>query len=64
MVNKHPKIKWRPIAMDTISLEKLGVRKLRMNAKKVMEAAERLYAKGFISYPRLIFLNIIFIIFG
>lgn len=52
MVDKHPKSKWRPIAMDTIALEKLGVRKLHMNAKRVMEAAERLYGKGFISYPR------------
>lgn len=52
LVDKHPKSKWRPIAMDTILLEKLGVRKLHMNAKRVMEAAERLYSKGFISYPR------------
>ena len=27
-------------------------RKLRINAKTAMEIAERLYVKGFISYPR------------
>lgn len=52
MVDKHPKTKYRPIALDTIELEKLGIRKLRMTAKRVMAAAERLYSNGFISYPR------------
>lgn len=33
-------------------LEKLGSRKLRMNVKEVMKVAEKLYANGFISYPR------------
>ncbi|KAI1724598.1 DNA topoisomerase domain-containing protein [Ditylenchus destructor] len=52
LVDKHPKSKWRPVAMDTIELEKLGVRLLKMTAKRVMTAAEKLYTRGLISYPR------------
>jgi DNA topoisomerase-3 len=33
-------------------MEKLGSRKLKMNAKEVMRIAEKLYTQGFISYPR------------
>jgi DNA topoisomerase-3 len=33
-------------------MEKLGSRKLKMNAKEVMTIAEKLYTQGFISYPR------------
>ncbi|VDQ12190.1 unnamed protein product, partial [Trichobilharzia regenti] len=33
-------------------MEKLASRKLRMGAKYAMQLAERLYTKGFISYPR------------
>lgn len=51
VVNK-PKNKWRPLPMDTIELEKLGSRKLKINAKETMTIAEKLYTKGFISYPR------------
>uniref|UniRef100_A0A914C8T8 DNA topoisomerase n=1 Tax=Acrobeloides nanus TaxID=290746 RepID=A0A914C8T8_9BILA len=49
---KKPKSKWRPLAMDTVELEKLAVRKLRMSAKTAMSIAEKLYGKGYISYPR------------
>lgn len=52
LVDKHPKTRARPIAMDTIELEKLGVRLLKMSAKRVMTAAEKLYTRGLISYPR------------
>ncbi len=38
--------------MDTIELEKSGVRKLKLNAKTVMTIAEKLYTQGYISYPR------------
>uniref|UniRef100_A0A0N5A5K3 DNA topoisomerase n=1 Tax=Parastrongyloides trichosuri TaxID=131310 RepID=A0A0N5A5K3_PARTI len=51
-VDKHPKSKYRPVAMDTICLEKLAVRNLKMGAKQTMDIAEKLYSKGYISYPR------------
>lgn len=38
--------------MDTVELEKLGISKLRLSAKTTMQIAEKLYSKGFISYPR------------
>ncbi|XP_075151301.1 topoisomerase 3-alpha isoform X2 [Haematobia irritans] len=47
-----PKSKWRPTPMDTVELEKLGSRKLKLSAKEVMTIAEKLYTKGIISYPR------------
>lgn len=51
-VTKKPKNKWRPQAMDTIELEKLGSRKLKLSAKETMTIAEKLYSNGIISYPR------------
>ncbi|TGZ59911.1 hypothetical protein CRM22_008834 [Opisthorchis felineus] len=51
-VVKRPKSKLRPVALDTVELEKLATRKLRIGAKAVMQLAERLYTRGFISYPR------------
>ncbi|XP_077979907.1 DNA topoisomerase 3-alpha-like [Glandiceps talaboti] len=48
---KH-KSKWRPLPMDTVELEKLASRKLRMTAKETMKIAEKLYTQGYISYPR------------
>ncbi|CAD6188232.1 unnamed protein product [Caenorhabditis auriculariae] len=51
-VVKKPKSRWRPYAMDTVALEKLGSSKLKMSAKEVMSVAEKLYSKGWISYPR------------
>ncbi|XP_050100491.1 DNA topoisomerase 3-alpha [Anopheles aquasalis] len=51
-VTEKPKNKWRPTPMDTVELEKLGSRKLKMNAKHVMTIAEKLYTQGIISYPR------------
>lgn len=38
--------------MDTVSLEKLGSRKLKLSAKRTMTIAEKLYQQGYISYPR------------
>ena len=37
---------------NTQTLEKLGSRKLKINAKETMKIAEKLYTQGFISYPR------------
>ena len=47
-----PKSKWRPLPLDTVELEKLASRKLKINAKETMRIAEKLYNQGFISYPR------------
>lgn len=38
--------------MDTVELEKLSSRKLKISAKDTMKIAEKLYTSGFISYPR------------
>ncbi|KAM6186541.1 DNA topoisomerase 3-alpha isoform 2-T2 [Rhynchocyon petersi] len=51
-VHSKPKSKWRPYALDTVELEKLASRKLKINAKETMRIAERLYTQGYISYPR------------
>lgn len=51
-VQLKPKSKWRPVALDTVEMEKLGSRKLKMSAKETLNIAEKLYTKGFISYPR------------
>merc|ERR1712029_44525 len=46
------KSKWRPLPMDTVELEKLSSKKLRITAKNTMKIAEKLYMSGFISYLR------------
>ncbi|KAG7157742.1 DNA topoisomerase 3-alpha-like [Homarus americanus] len=46
------KTKWRPLPLDTVEMEKLVSRKLRINAKETMKIAEKLYTQGYISYPR------------
>ena len=51
-VQQKPKNKWRPLAMDTIELEKTGSKKLKLSAKEIMTIAEKLYTGGFTSYPR------------
>lgn len=51
-IKSKNKSKWRPQALDTVEMEKLASRKLRMTGKKTMEIAEKLYMKGLISYPR------------
>ncbi|VDO35049.1 unnamed protein product [Haemonchus placei] len=51
-VTSKPKTNYRPQPLDTVQLEKLAVRKLRMSAKQAMDIAEKLYNKGYISYPR------------
>uniref|UniRef100_A0A672HE87 DNA topoisomerase n=1 Tax=Salarias fasciatus TaxID=181472 RepID=A0A672HE87_SALFA len=51
-VSSKPKSKWRPLPLDTVELEKLASRKLRISAKETMKIAEKLYTQGFISYPR------------
>ncbi|XP_034046272.1 DNA topoisomerase 3-alpha isoform X2 [Thalassophryne amazonica] len=51
-VTSKPKSKWRPLPLDTVEMEKLASRKLRINAKETMKIAEKLYTQGYISYPR------------
>jgi DNA topoisomerase III len=46
------KTKAKPIPMNTIEFQKLASRKLKIGSSKAMEIAEKLYNKGFISYPR------------
>ncbi|XP_068192543.1 DNA topoisomerase 3-alpha [Antennarius striatus] len=51
-VTSKPKSKWRPLPLDTVEMEKLASRKLKINAKETMKIAEKLYTQGYISYPR------------
>ncbi|KAF2264900.1 DNA topoisomerase III [Lojkania enalia] len=51
-MQKKPTKKWKPLPLTTVELQKLGSRFLRMSSQEVMTAAEALYTKGFISYPR------------
>ncbi|XP_003738893.2 DNA topoisomerase 3-alpha [Galendromus occidentalis] len=51
-IEAKSKAKFRPQPMDTVSLEKLASRKLRMTAKEALAHAEKLYTEGLISYPR------------
>ena len=51
-LTNRQKSKYRPYAMDTVSFERLASSKLRINAKKAMQVAEKLYTSGYISYPR------------
>ncbi|KAH3205475.1 hypothetical protein KXW62_004761 [Aspergillus fumigatus] len=51
-VNQEPTSKWRPLPLTTVDLQMMGSRYLRMDSSAVMKAAESLYTKGYISYPR------------
>ncbi len=51
-VQTKPTSKWRPLPLTTVELQMQGSRFLRINSQQVMNIAERLYQKGFISYPR------------
>jgi DNA topoisomerase-3 len=51
-VQTKPTSKWKPLPLTTVELQKCGSRFLRMDSQKVMQIAESLYQKGFISYPR------------
>ena len=49
-VKSRPRSRWRPTALDTVELEKLASRKLKINAKEAMKIAEKLYTQGLVSY--------------
>ncbi|CAG2100204.1 unnamed protein product [Medioppia subpectinata] len=51
-INTRRRSKWRPQPMDTVTFERSVSSKLKINAKKAMGIAEKLYTSGFISYPR------------
>ncbi|EMR68371.1 putative dna topoisomerase iii protein [Eutypa lata UCREL1] len=51
-VQEKPTKKWKPLPLTTVELQKMATRFLRMTGQQAMEAAESLYNKGFISYPR------------
>ncbi|KAI9352057.1 DNA topoisomerase [Obelidium mucronatum] len=51
-VARKPKEKWKPLPLTTIEMMKFCTSRLRMSAHKVMETAENLYRKQWISYPR------------
>jgi Topoisomerase IA len=52
LVKEQEKFKTRPLPLSTVSLQKIATSKLGLPSHKVMEAADKLYNKGFISYPR------------
>jgi DNA topoisomerase III len=51
-VQEKPTKKWKPLPLTTVELQKLATRFLRISGQQAMTAAENLYNKGFISYPR------------
>lgn len=50
--SKNIKKRYRPYPLTTVELQKLATDKLRMSSARIMEIAEHLYTKGYISYPR------------
>lgn len=51
-LKSRPTSKYRPLPLTTVELQKNCARFLRLNAKQSLDAAEKLYQKGFLSYPR------------
>ncbi|KAJ1568486.1 DNA topoisomerase, partial [Nowakowskiella sp. JEL0078] len=47
-----PTEKWKPLPLTTVELQKVGSRFLRMSSDQVMTIADKLYNKGYLSYPR------------
>ena len=52
LYSSKPKSKFRSLPLDTVELEKLASRKLRISAKETIRVAEKLYNQGIIGYPR------------
>ncbi|KAI0829835.1 DNA topoisomerase [Trametes gibbosa] len=44
--------KWKPLPLTTVDLQKAGSRLLKISPKRVLDIAEGLYQRGFLSYPR------------
>jgi DNA topoisomerase-3 len=51
-IESKEKSKWRPVPLATVPYQKLAASKLRLDSDKAMSIAEKLYNKGYISYPR------------
>lgn len=51
-VKTTPTSKWKPLPLTTVELQKCGSRFLGVNSQKVLQLAEKLYQKGWISNPR------------
>lgn len=49
---KKPTSNWRPLPLTTVELQKDCSKFFKMSAKRALDAAEKLYNKGFLSYPR------------
>ncbi|PWN47952.1 prokaryotic type I DNA topoisomerase [Violaceomyces palustris] len=44
--------KWKPYPLTTVELQKCASRLLHLAPKRILDIAETLYQKGFLSYPR------------
>ncbi|KAI7913337.1 DNA topoisomerase III [Pyricularia oryzae] len=51
-VQEKPTRKWKPLPLTTVELQKMATKFIRISGQQTMEIAEKLYQKGFISYPR------------
>ncbi|KAK3900448.1 DNA topoisomerase [Staphylotrichum tortipilum] len=51
-VQEKPTKRWKPLPLTTVELQKMATRFLRMTGQQAMTVAEKLYNRGFISYPR------------
>ena len=51
-VQEKPTKKWKPLPLTTVEMQKMATKFLRMTGQQALTAAEKLYNKGFISYPR------------
>ncbi|KAK1826241.1 DNA topoisomerase [Podospora conica] len=51
-VQEKPTKKWKPLPLTTVEMQKMATKFLRMTGQQALAAAEKLYNKGFISYPR------------
>ena len=51
-VQEKPTKKWKPLPLTTVELQKMATRFLRMTGQQAMLVAEKLYNRGFLSYPR------------
>eukprot|EP00043_Microstomoeca_roanoka_P002818 m.40723 g.40723 ORF g.40723 m.40723 type:complete len:321 (-) comp11744_c0_seq3:1357-2319(-) len=51
-VTGRPRDKWRPAGLTTTEMQKIASRRYRISPTDALSAAESLYQKGYISYPR------------
>lgn len=51
-VDTKPTSRRKPLPLTTVDLQKQGAKFLHMSSKRVMDVAEQLYNKGYLSYPR------------